>query len=143
MFIRVIVCLTLVVCVAGQELTQPGPPNFCFKNEFHVNDQYHKDVPSPEGSDLPECQSWMESSCCTLALMETLSNRSKVEGLYNFSHQLCSPISSGCAEYLRVCIYSVCCTCIAFTIEKERVFCFVLFLTNLGMSVALKLVANH
>ena len=87
----------------GQELIRPGPPNFCFMTKsFHVNVQYHKDVPSPEGSDLPECQSWKESSCCTLALTETLSGRNKTQGLYNFSHELCDPISPRCAEYLRV-----------------------------------------
>ena len=108
MFCRVIIYLTLVVSVPGQELTQPGPPNFCFKTKsFHVNDQYHKEAPSPEGSDPPECQSWKESSCCTLALTETLSNHRKVEGLYNFSHELCDLISPPCAEYLRVCTIEV------------------------------------
>ena len=135
MFLQVVICLTLVVGVPGQELTQPGPPNFCFKNAFHVNDQYHKDAPSSEGSDLPECQSWKESLCCTLALMETLGNRSKVEGLYNFSHELCAPISPGCAEYLRVCTSA--CICIMQTGMG------VLTMQLLVILVVLKIVTNH
>ena len=108
MFRQIIVCLTLLLVVRGQELTQPGPPDFCFKTSFHINDQYHKDVPSPEGSDFPECQSWKESSCCTLALAETLNSKGKVQGLYNFSHELCEDnISPGCAEFLRVCTITV------------------------------------
>ena len=111
MFRQIIVCLTLLLVVAGQELTQPGPPDFCFKTSFHINDQYHKDVPSPEGSDFPECQSWKESSCCTLALAETLNSKGKVHGLYNFSHELCDRlhpmISPPCAEFLRVCTITV------------------------------------
>lgn len=108
MFRQIIICLTLLFVVAGEELAQPGPPDSCFKTSFHINDEYHKDVPSPEGSEFPECQSWKESSCCTLALAETLSKRGKVQGLYNFSHDLCDQnISAACAEYLRVCTIAV------------------------------------
>ena len=104
-----VICLTFSVffLVVGEELIQPGPPESCFKTSFHVNDQCHKDVPSPEGSHFPECQSWKESLYCTLALAETLSNKGKAQGLYNFSHELCGNISPGCAEYLRVSIIAV------------------------------------
>ncbi len=108
MFQHSIICLTLLLVVAGEDLIQPGPPDSCFRTSFHINNEYHKDVPSPEGSGFPECQSWKESSCCTLALAEALSNRGKVHGLYNFSHELCDQnISAGCAEYLRVCTIAI------------------------------------
>ena len=107
MFIKFIICLILLlleVFVQGEELIQPGPPDVCFKTKsYHINDRYHKDVPSPQGSDFPECQSWKESSCCTRALAEELSSRSKTLEIYNFRKDLCGTISPPCAEYLRVC----------------------------------------
>ena len=108
MLCHITVCLILLFVVAGEELVQPGPPDSCFKTSFHINDEYHKDVPSPEGSEFPECRSWNKSSCCTLALAETLKERGKVQGLYNFSHDLCDQnISASCAEYLRVCTIAI------------------------------------
>ena len=107
MLCRFIICLIfklfLVVCVPGHKLVQPGPPEFCLKtNSFHINDEYHKEVPSPEESDIPVCQSWKEYSCCTRALTDTLSH-SKTQGLYNFTRELCGrPLSPLCAEYFRV-----------------------------------------
>ena len=96
---KCIIYLTLLLLVAfvqGQKLIQPGPPDSCFKTKsIHRIDRYYKDVPSPEGSDFPVCQSWKESSCCTRALAEELSH-SKTGGLYNLS-----PV---CAKYLRVCV---------------------------------------
>ena len=84
------------------ELIQPGPPDSCFKTKFiHRIDRYHKDVPSPEGSDFPDCQTWKELSCCTLALTEKISH-SRTLALYNFTKDLCHPISPRCAEYLGV-----------------------------------------
>ena len=103
-FIICLILLLLDAVVQGQELIQPGPPDTCFMTKWiHRNDRYHKDVPSPEGSDFPVCQSWKESSCCTRALAEELS-RSETGGLYNLSRDLCGAISSGCAKYLRVSV---------------------------------------
>ena len=100
---QILLLLDHVLFALGQELIQPGPPDFCFKTKsVHTNDQYHKDIPSPQGSDFPECQSWKEYSCCTRALTETL-HRNRDIGLYNFSHVLCGTISPLCEEYLLVC----------------------------------------
>ena len=86
----------------GEELIQPGPPDSCFKiNSVHKNEVYHKNVPSPEASDLPECQSWKELSCCTHALTETLSH-SKTRGINNLTYDLCGTLSPRCGEYFRV-----------------------------------------
>ena len=107
MFCKFIICLILlllVMFVQGEEVIQPGLPDFCFKTKlYHINDSYHKDVPSPQGSDFPECQSWKESSCCTRALAEELSSHGKTLGLYDFRKDLCGAISPPCAEYLGVC----------------------------------------
>ena len=102
---KFIICLilSLLVFALGQEFIQPGPPDLCLKaKSIHINEQYHKEVPSPEGSDFPECQSWKEYSCCTQALTEIL-HRNRVIGLYNFSHVLCGGTSPLCEEYLLVC----------------------------------------
>ena len=101
-FITRLILLLLVVFVQGQELIQPGPPDSCFKTtSIHRIDRYHKDTPSPQGREFPECQSWKESSCCTLALTKIIS-RSKTQAIYSFSKDLCGPISPRCADYLVV-----------------------------------------
>ena len=105
----VTVSLTLLLVVVspgmqGQDLIQPGPPDFCFKGDDHVLDHFHKDAPSPEENDFPECTSWQESSCCTHALADELSRFSKALGdrLYNFTVGQCGSLSQECAQYIRV-----------------------------------------
>ena len=90
-----------MLSVQGQEVMQPGPPDFCTKTSFHRNDQYHKDAPSTEMDDFSECSSWQNFSCCTQALTEIIA-RSMFLGLYNWSYNLCDNLSTPCAEYIRV-----------------------------------------
>ena len=68
---------------------------FCLaENEVKecINGSYHKDKPSPEGSDYVECQPWKESSCCTAEFTAELK-RNNVEVLYNFSWNHCANLS--------------------------------------------------
>ena len=96
------ILLVLVLSVQGQEVVQPGPPDFCIKTSFHRNEQYHKDVPSTEMAEFSECSSWQNLSCCTQALTESIG-RSMFMGLYNWSYNLCGNLSTACAKYMRVC----------------------------------------
>ena len=57
-----------------------------------IDGPYHKDKPSPEGSDYVECLSWQEKSCCTANFTAELQ-RNKVEVLYNFSWNHCKNLS--------------------------------------------------
>ena len=59
--------------VQGQDLVQPGPQEFCYKGDSHLEDLYHKDSPSSEDKDFPEYSSWQQSSCCTHALADEAS----------------------------------------------------------------------
>ena len=101
-----IVCLTLpfvVVLVQGQDQVQRGPPDFCFSSEIsHFLDRYHKDTPSPEENNFPECTSWQNFSCCTHALADDLSRVTTQQGLYNIRFDRCAPVSQECARYLKV-----------------------------------------
>ena len=103
-----IVTLSLLIAtsqwVQGQDLVQPGPPEFCPKGDFHYDNLYHKDSPSPEDKDFPECTSWQHSSCCTYALADEVSRFANGAGLYNLSRTHCGPLSQGCAEYHKVLI---------------------------------------
>ena len=98
---NVVICLTflnLVVWVKGQELVQPGPPDYCLEGPFH------KDVPSPEEDEFHECLSWQDHACCNLALSVTIS-RHKARGLYNYSWDLCGTLSPHCEEFIKVIHY--------------------------------------
>ena len=101
-----IVTLSLLIAtfpwVGGQDLVQPGPPEFCHKGDFHLEDIYHKDSPSPEDRNFPECTSWQESSCCTHALADEMYRSGNGVGLYNFSWAHCGELSQECADYLKV-----------------------------------------
>ena len=101
-----IVTLSLLIAtsqwVQGQDLVQPGPPEFCHKGDYHYDNLYHKDSPSPEDKDFPECTSWQESSCCTHALADEVSRFADGVGLYNWSQTHCGSLSQRCAEYFRV-----------------------------------------
>ena len=102
----IFVCFALLdqILVQGQEQNhvQPGPPDFCIKNDFHVKDQYHKDAPSPETNALQTCQSWQNLSCCTNTLTVTLSSLNNSQGIYNFTYDLCGTLSPNCAKFMRV-----------------------------------------
>ena len=82
----------------GQELVQPGPPDYCLEGPFH------KDVPSPEEDEFHECLSWQDHACCNLALSVTIS-RHKARGLYNYSWDLCGTLSPHCEEFIKVIHY--------------------------------------
>ena len=77
------------------EQTMPGPPDFCLEGPFH------KDTPSPEEEDFTECTSWQNLACCTEDLDESI-RVSKAVGLYNYSWDVCGPLSSECEEYIKV-----------------------------------------
>ena len=94
--------LLVVVWVQGQAHVQRGPPNHCIKGEYHYLDHYHKDVPSSEENDFPECTSWQNSSCCTRALADDLSRLATHQLLYNFTFDHCGSLSPECARYLKV-----------------------------------------
>ena len=78
-------------------LVQPGPPDFCLKGP------YHKPVPSVEEQDeFQECLSWWQDvSCCNATLMESISLH-KARELYNFSWDLCGPLSPQCEKFIKV-----------------------------------------
>ena len=67
MLSKILSALLVVVLVEGQTANQvqPGPPDFCIKNSYHVDDQYHKDNPSREVDTLQTCASWQNLSSCT------------------------------------------------------------------------------
>ena len=102
----IIVCLTLLFLVAfivrGQDQVQRGPPDYCIRGEYHLLDHYHKDAPSPEENNFPECTSWQNSSCCTRDLAVDLYRLADHQGLCNFSYDLCGALSSECAQYFKV-----------------------------------------
>ena len=77
------------------EQMMPGPPDFCLEGPFH------KDTPSPEEEDFTECTSWQNLACCTIDLAESI-RVSKAVGLYNYSWDLCGPLSPECEEYIKV-----------------------------------------
>lgn len=109
---KVIACLTLlfiVVLVQGQDQVQPGPPDKCFRGDYHLLDHYHKRIPSPEGNNFPECTSWQSSSCCTHALANDISRLELHQGLYNFMYQVepCGSLSPECARYIKVFIFAI------------------------------------
>ena len=105
-FITSQILLVLVLSVQGQELIQPGAPDFCSKTSLHRNDQFHKDAPSAEMNDFRKCSSWQKFSCCTLALTVAIG-RDMFMGLYNWSYSLCGDLSMPCAEYTSVCAMMV------------------------------------
>ena len=94
--------LFLVVLVKGQDQVQRGPPDRCFKGLYHLYDHFHKDVPSPEVGNFPECTSWQKLSCCTADLANELSRVGSHHGLYNYSYDLCNGLSPECAKYAKV-----------------------------------------
>ena len=105
---------------------------FASRSSYTTLMKYHKDVPSPEESDLPECQSWKKSStCCTHDLTVAL-NQSKTVGLYNFTHDLCGSLSPECAQYLRVCKiaqrYLACWWLIKLSLYKVNILAFTIIL---------------
>lgn len=91
--------LSTIVLVQGQEVVQPGPPDFCLEGPFH------KDVPSPEEEQFDECLSWQKEACCNLELSMTI-DRHKAVGLYNYSWDLCGTLSPQCEEFIKVHIQS-------------------------------------
>ena len=94
--------LFVVVLVQGQDQVRRGPPDYCIKGVYHLLDHYHKDAPSPEENNFPECTSWQSSSCCTYELANDLSQLATHEGIYNFTYDLCGSLSPGCAQYFKV-----------------------------------------
>lgn len=81
---------------------QQGPPNHCFKGGFHLYDHFHKDTPSPEEENFPECTSWKNLSCYTFHLVNEISLVGTHLGLYNISYDLCNRLSVECVKYLKV-----------------------------------------
>ena len=87
--------LATAALVQGQEVVQPGPPDFCLEGPFH------KDVPSPEEEQFHECLSWQNEACCNLQLSMTI-DRHKAVGLYNYSWDICGTLSPQCEEFIKV-----------------------------------------
>ena len=89
-FLLVSLCL-----VTGDEFNSPGAPDVCLEGPFH------KATPSPEEEDFHECLSWQNEACCNLELSMTI-DRHMAEGLYNYSWDLCGPLSQECEEFIKV-----------------------------------------
>ena len=84
----------------------PGPPDFCLKGP------YHKPAPSIEDQDeFQECHSWSQNvSCCSANLTESIS-RYKARKLYNYTWDVCDPLSPQCEKFIKVKIITLhsCC----------------------------------
>ena len=78
-----------------QEFVFPGPPDTC------LTGPYHKDVPSPEEEGFDECLSWQNKTCCTVEVAKIIDDH-KAEGLYNYSWDLCGPLSQECEVFIKV-----------------------------------------
>ena len=87
----------------GQQETRiPGPPDNCISES-----PYTKDSPSPETEVLEACESWQSNSCCTAETARSI-NRTGLLGLYNFTWDLCGPLSEECRAFMQVgMIYNV------------------------------------
>ena len=106
MTVLLTILLSMVLWVQGEipkGYIQPGPPDFCHKGPFHVEDAFHKDTPSPEDSSFQECLSWQDLSCCTHALTVEIQ-RHENQGLYNWTYDTCGSLSPECAKYLKVSV---------------------------------------
>lgn len=69
-------------------------------------DYYHKDAPSPEGSNFSECHPWKSNSCC---YQETVSSVSTINEAYgaNYHWDRCGPLSQACERFFvqEACFY--------------------------------------
>lgn len=67
---------------------------------------FHKDAPSPEGSDFTECHPWHASSCCHQATVVTPSAISTGYGA-GYEWDRCGPLSQACERFfvMEGCFY--------------------------------------
>ena len=97
-YIFALVVLFYSSLVQGQQETQiPGPPDHCI-----AESRYTKDSPSPETEDFEACEIWQSNSCCTAETARSI-NRTGYLGLYNFTWDLCGPLSEECLAFVQVC----------------------------------------
>ena len=94
----VLACSFVLLCGAptlGQHV-MPGPADRCIEEST-----YTKDTPSPETEIFAACEPWQNNSCCTAATTRNIARYGYVE-LYNFTWDLCGPLSDGCVEFMQV-----------------------------------------
>ena len=67
---------------------------------------YHKDEPSPEGSDFTECHPWHANSCCHQATVVTPQALSTAYGS-GYEWDRCGPLSQACERFfvMEACFY--------------------------------------
>ena len=80
----------------ANNLEQPGAPDYCLEGPFH------KETPSPESEEFDECLSWQNEACCTVEVPQIIDMH-KAVGLYNYSWDLCGPLSQECETFIKVC----------------------------------------
>ena len=91
------VLVAVLVLFSGSaqgQFVMPGPPDVCVRG-------IHKPSPSPESEALEACGAWQTLSCCTANTTMSI-NRTMALGLYNFSWELCGPLSQDCLNYMEV-----------------------------------------
>ena len=95
----VLVIAALLTLSSAQQLQgfeRPGPPEICLEG------LYHKEAPSVEEGEFDDCISWQGKEACCDAEVPRILAQDRAVGLYNYSWDLCGPLSQECEEFIKV-----------------------------------------